>query len=185
VKTFKIIYWILTALLFIDTIIYLTNHISLAGYWSDKVLFWAWLITTLIIAATQFSKKWMKGYFVVLGSIIILSMLPMMIPFISIISFAFGGEGGANFELNQGIKIQEGRYNGIGLMPAVHIIKNYGIFEKIICETDFEFSVNENYYRLEDAKAVRLLNPDEIDTLKIEFQFDEGKLIREVPIQMP
>jgi hypothetical protein len=45
-RTLQVIYWTVTGLLVANAILYFTFSISLAGYVSDKALFWTWFVLT-------------------------------------------------------------------------------------------------------------------------------------------
>jgi hypothetical protein len=114
-----------------------------------------------------------------LGIVVALSMLPIMIPFLSIIGFALAKDRNAYYELNSGYRIQETLPSGLGI-PRIQLIKNLGLLEKVIGDTEFEFQIDNVFYRLGDAKSVEILSMDNDERVKIGFTFESGTVTREI-----
>ena len=170
------IYWGLTALLLLDTVLYLTNNVSLPGHWIDWSLFWCWFIMTFIVTLTQIKKRWAFGYSMTLIFLTVLSLLPMGIPFLTVVAFAIDPRDNS-IKLNSRVTLRETAKSVIAL-PTIEAVKNYYIFEKTIGTTDFNFNVNDKSYRLGDVETVREMTNDNADRLTIEFKFKDGTVVR-------
>lgn len=164
-------YLIITLLLITDFVLYLLKGISLSGQLSDKILFWVWLIMTIIVAIKYFkSSKWLKWYLGILGVAIILSIIPMGIPFFKLTEFA------TNIKFEKRVENYRLRYDEVGLidhLPLIKVVRNLGAIEIEIDEMDFG-SYSENY-SLYDVDKIRLLR--EGNGLFFEFEI-EGATIR-------
>ncbi|WP_213278013.1 hypothetical protein [Chryseobacterium indologenes] len=76
-----VIAYLAVTLVFLFGIVLSLNNYSFAGYYIDKIINWLWLLMTIFIIVRFWKKKVIKVYFGLLISGIILSILPMMIPF--------------------------------------------------------------------------------------------------------
>lgn len=170
------IYIGLTILLVVDTTLYLYEGISLPGHFSDWILLWIWLVTTIIIVAFNVRKRWAKIYAMVLIVFTILTMLPMMIPFVTIFAFAFNAPS-VRYTVSNEIKLQEHSKSIISI-PSIVATKSYGLYEKIIGETDFYFKIGEHDYRIQDASSIKQFSAENSDSLKIEFNFKNDTIVR-------
>jgi beta-lactamase regulating signal transducer with metallopeptidase domain len=178
-KTLQIVYWTITTLLVADATLYYEFSISLTGYYSDKVLFWTWLVLTVIVVSTEFKKKWARIYSLTLGIIVVLSMLPMMIPFLSIIGFAFANDINSSYELVSPYRIHETSPPG-PIIPRIQLMKNLGVLEKVVGDTEFKFQIDSTSYRLYDAKSIEIQSVDKLERIRIRFTFDKGTVTREI-----
>jgi hypothetical protein len=169
-------YWIESALLIVDTTLYLKEGISLAGYGTDKLLFWTWCIITLIVIRNSVKRMWAKIYAGLLVASLILSMLPMLLPLIAVIQFALAQDRNCHYELNSRLRIQEVKPFGLA-MPLVEVIENHGAWEKVIGSEHIRFVVNDESYTLCDVQSIRILPSDADRKIKIEFEFVYGKEI--------
>ena len=167
-------YIIITLLLLIDLFLYLFFQISLAGQFLDKLLFWVWFIFT-IVTLIKFAKSvWAKCYAGLLVLLIFLSLIPMGIPIISLISFA------TNFDEERRVDnfvLREGAKSPIAI-PKIYLLKNKGLFEKEIADLDYQILFEDAaYYRLEEFDKINSTN----GTNKLQFEFKIGNksVIRE------
>ena len=162
-------YITIAILLIADLVLYLTNGISLIGQISDKILFWIWLIFTPIVIIKYFKKKWTKWYLGLIGILLILSLFPMGLPMISIISFAIENDDERKVE---NYRLREGAKSAIAI-PKIYLLKNWGIIEKKIGETDFEIEINGEHFRLNEFDKINL--SEEKDSLNFEFIIREKR----------
>jgi hypothetical protein len=170
------IYWSLTMLLLADTILYLFRDISLPGHWADWMLFWCWFILTLIVILGNIGKKWAIGYGLSLLFLIMLSLLPMGVPFLTIVAFATESKHNS-IKLNSRVRLHENAKSVIAI-PTIEAVKNYYIFEQTIGTTNFSFEINDKSYRLIDVENVREVTTDNSESLTVEFQFESGTVTR-------
>jgi hypothetical protein len=166
----------LTFLMVTDLLLYLSRDISLPGHVLDWLLFWAWLIMTVAVIFSNFKKKWIKFYGATLIVFTILTMLPMMIPFLTILAFAATPED-KRYRIRGDMELQELQRYVVG-RPTIVAIKSFWFYEKIVGETFSDFEINGNYREFYDVKSIRLLNEQKADSLKVEFKFDIGTVVK-------
>lgn len=155
------IYILLSLLLIADLIAEIFFKISLAGYWSDRVLFWIWFIFTIYIVFAYWTKRWTKIYFSVLIAGIVLSMLPMGIIFLGILTSITGKGLIYKKELTNNYRFQITAY-GIMSRPINEIIENKGLFEKEIANEPSDFEINDSTsISNKSIKDVTLLKEDQ------------------------
>lgn len=176
-----LVYIALTALLLLDVVFYLSKGISLSGFWTDKLLFWAWIALTIFLIKKNIKKKWTKVYIIILLVFTVLTMIPMMIPFLTIMAYTFEVKD-KRYEINDQIQLQE-YSKTIVSPPNVIVIKSFGIYEKIIGETNGFFEVKDEYLQIENIESIRQLDNKASDSLKIEFKFKEGVVVRTIPLK--
>ena len=169
-------YLVLTLIMATDLSLFLTKDISLPGHLLDWLLFWTWLIMTLAVILSNLKKKWARLYTTALVVFTILTMLPMMIPFVTILAFAVSPEN-QRYRVSNDMELQEFQRSAIGI-PTIVNIRSFGFYERIVGQTEFEIQVGDEFYRLEDAKSIRKLDSDGGDSLKIEFTFEGGKVVK-------
>ncbi|WP_026977759.1 hypothetical protein [Flavobacterium tegetincola] len=90
-KQVIIVYIISLLLLLANVIGDALYKLSIAGYWSDRIMFWLWFFGTFYIIIKYWKKLATKIYFGILIAGIILSILPMAIPFFAIALSTTGG----------------------------------------------------------------------------------------------
>jgi hypothetical protein len=171
------IYIGLTFLLLLDAVLYVSSQISLPGHFSDWLLLWTWIILTIAVITLNMKKRWTRIYSIALAGFTILTMLPMMIPFLTIVAFAFDTDD-KRYRINNEVALQEHSISVIS-MPTIVAIKSFGLYERIVGETEFYFQINDNSYRIQDATSIR--QRDSVkgeDSLRIEFKFKDGIVIR-------
>ena len=183
-------YWLLTISIFTLTVVYLNNGISLKGYWSDKIFFMIWLILTIIVLTKKFKKRWARIYLTGLISIVVLSMLPMMIPFLSLVAFTTANDRETNYIINSKYRLEE-TFMSVIVPPRVILIKSLGPFEKVIGYTDYEFFINEavtekersildieKSFKLKDVHEVEIIDINQIGHNELKFVFKTGSINR-------
>lgn len=176
-RIFKLAYIVITLLVFLDLSLYVTCHISLPGHWIDWVLFYSWFFATIFLLITCFRERGVKIYTVALSIFIALTMLPMMMPFVMILSFALNTVD-VRYKVSKELELQEHTISPVAI-PHVVAIRSYGIYEQIIAETEFSFEVNDVSYRIEDAISIQALNIDlPTNKLSVEFKFKDGIVVR-------
>lgn len=82
-----VIAYLVVTLIFLGEVVLNFNQYSYAGYYPDKIIGWLWLVMTVFIIIRLWKKKAIKAYFAFLVAGIILSILPMMIPFFALVSY--------------------------------------------------------------------------------------------------
>lgn len=171
-----VIAYLAVTLVFLFGIILSLNNYSFAGYYIDKVINWLWLLMTIFIIIRFWKKKVIKVYFGLLISGIILSILPMMIPFFGIIHYfsTIGCE--QRIQLNDTYRMERGRPGAL-YKPLITIYKKEGIFEKQISRIPYsditdkvtEPSFETLYEKNRPIQEAKLINVNQ-DSIGIEYR---------------
>ncbi len=180
-KLSAILYIILSIVLLTDFGFYMSRNISLPGSRPEWVLFWLWIVSTIIIILSQWKMKWVKVYSLVLVVLVIITMLPMMIPFLSLMGYAFDPDD-KRYKVTDTIELSE-HQKMILARPTIVAIQSFGLYEKIVGETEVELWGGENYVdgynlHLKHAQQLKLFEPEKNDSLRIEFIFGDGSVVR-------
>lgn len=136
------VYLFVSALITLDVVLYCFWQMSFTGYWSDRVIFWIWLLLTPIVTFSFWRKLWAKIYFGLLVAGLILTILPMAIPFFGILLSGSGSGRLNHFNLGNNIRIQTVGYGVMG-RPSVQIVKDGLLFDKIKFEDGDEIGAND------------------------------------------
>lgn len=170
-------YSIISFVLMTDFILYFTNGISISGQIPDIVVFWTWAVMTPIVILRYFHQKWAKWLLKTVGLFMLLSLIPMGIPFLTIALFATGTD---NERVVQNYTLREGAKSVLAI-PKIRVVKSIGILEKEIGETDFNIEIEEKFYGLIDFDDINII--EEKDSLEIEFvignEIEKRKLRKE------
>ncbi len=170
-KTLTKIYFGLTFLLLLDLILYLSSEVSLATKWADQILFWLWFFLTFVVVFRQIKKRWAKVYGFVLIGITILSLVPMGIPFLTVIAFMLPNPSPDYLYQDNEIRIEMTTKSVIG-RPYIAVVKNYAIFEKEIAEVDAEIEIGGKYYDPFDIRSIHRIDSDNSRNLILSLDFD-------------
>ncbi|RZJ74672.1 MAG: hypothetical protein EOO47_20795 [Flavobacterium sp.] len=180
-------YLFISALIVLNAVLYCFWQMSFTGYWSDRVIFWIWLLLTPIITFGYWKKLWAKIYFWLLVAGLILTILPMAMPFFAIYLSASGSGRLNHFNLENNIRIQTVGYGVMG-RPRVQIVKDGLLFDKIKFEDGDEIGANDvssikpidvknsedqelPAFMIRDAKSVKLLKESDTSiTVKYFFE---------------
>ncbi|MBV8326042.1 hypothetical protein [Chryseobacterium sp.] len=179
-----IIGYLAVTLIFLSEVILNLNKYSYSGYYSDKIINWFWLAMTIFIIIWFWKKKAVRVYFFLLLAIIILSILPMMIPFFGMVHYFSTIGSYQRIQLNDQYRIDRGRpgplYN-----PKITVYRNEGIFEKQISRTSYS-DIAEDVLQLPSTSPVtadkqpiqkaKLVNVSK-DSIGIEYQILNKKKI--------
>ncbi|WP_144243234.1 hypothetical protein [Sphingobacterium sp. ML3W] len=136
--------------------------VSLAGYWSDRVLFWVWICSTLGFLIFFWKSLITKIYFFVLLLGLLLSIIAMMIPFYAILFSSTGIERVSSYTPDDG-KYRLQLIGSVMARPRLQIIENQWILEKVVVDTDTEFLkndlsiANERSFRIDILKDTLIL----------------------------
>ncbi len=163
-------YLLLTICLLADFILYLTEGISLAGQWSDQLLFWSWFLFTIILIVKYNRKKWARIYAGCLVGLIFLSWFPMGIPILSLIAFATDTNPDSEIMVEEySIKLYA---ESVIATPKLAIIKRNLLTERIIAKPVAYLEIDEKTYSFSDIDSIDLRQ--KADTLIFTFHM-EGK----------
>lgn len=165
-------YAVLTCLLFLNVALDLGAGFSIRGYWPDRILFYLWIIGTVYIIVCYYKEKFVKIYTWVLVALIFLSTIPMMIPFLTIVSMGFARDTQFRKVLPDNYRVQMGGKSPIG-NRIFEVIKGFGPVERL--EGTANMNVLERALgtaRLEDIQSVKVLQMWR-DSSRIELQFPD------------
>ncbi|WP_407404224.1 hypothetical protein [Chryseobacterium sp.] len=175
---------VFTFLLLLDILLYSFFELSFKGYFSDISIFWGWFILSIIVIILYWKKKAAKIYLGGLATAILVSILPMLIPFIAIILSMTPHGLYYSQPLPNDYRVQIVNYTPLG-KPQLELIENKGLFEKHLnVIKDFDLDLGGRYISQiekisllkEDEKSVSLLLHLDQDTREIKFQKSTGNL---------
>jgi ABC-type transport system involved in multi-copper enzyme maturation permease subunit len=160
------VYLILTLLLAIDCLLYYYKLISLRGYYSDVVLYWLWFLTSFVVIILFWKKVIAK---LLLGGIIlaiILSILPLMMPFYALILSTTSLGLRIDKNLNKNYRAQIVSYSAMAA-PWLEVIEKHGLFEKrILKSTDYQLMNDDLNIKIRTAKDI-IFNHETDSTLTL------------------
>lgn len=148
----QILYIVTTLLLSMDMLLYYLEKISLIGYYSDVLLFWIWLGLTMAVIVIFWKKILAK---IMLSGLIlglICSILPMMLPFYTVMLSMSSYGLRMKKDLNENYRAQIVSYSVLS-PPLLEIIEKKGIIEKRIFSCT-DNSVNGEELRIGSAKDI-------------------------------
>jgi hypothetical protein len=159
---------------------------SYYGYWTDKITNWIWLTLTVTVIFWFWRNKMTKVYFFSLLTLILLSILPMAIPFFAIVYSFSTIDDYQQIKLNDTYRIERTQHQALS-GPRVFVYKRIGILEKNICRPVYP-EIIENVLNLEthesgiDDRKLSIQNAKFIsfnsDSIGIEYQIsDKTKII--------
>lgn len=161
-------YLFISGLIILNICLYYFAMMSFTGYWSDRVIFWIWLLATPVVVISFWKKIGTKIYFWLLVATLILTILPMAIPFFGLI-LAGSGSGRLNhFNLDNNIRVQTVSYGVMG-RPRLQIVKDGLLFDKIKLEDGDEIFTNDTtWIEVKDANNPKnIAKSPELKTLEI------------------
>ncbi|WP_146171803.1 hypothetical protein [Flavobacterium magnum] len=124
-------YLIITFLLYADLFLYFLIKVTISGYWFDRILFWIWFCATLYLVSAFWKRLWIRRYFYFLCAIILLSVLPMAMPFVAIILSSTGQGLYYNKKISDKYRFEVIQYGFLG-RPVMNIDEQTFPFEKEI-----------------------------------------------------
>lgn len=160
------IYMILSALLVLDCLLYYSRFISLRGYYSDVVLFWLWFATSYVVIVLFWKKLMAKLLLSGLILALVLSIIPMGIPFYAFIlsNTSFGLLMDKN--LNKNYRAQIVGYS-VMAYPWLEVLEKNGPIEKRVFRiTDSELTNNDTNLAIRTVKDI-LFNQETDSTLTL------------------
>ncbi|SOD18362.1 hypothetical protein [Pedobacter xixiisoli] len=167
------IYLFISVLVVLNVVLYGFWQMSFVGYWSDRVIFWIWLLLTPVTAFSFWKKLWAKIYFWLLIAGLVLSIVPMAIPFFGILLSASGSGRLNHFNLENNIRVQTVGYGVMG-RPRIQLVKSGLLFDRVLLEDGDEIKKNDStWLEIRDAKNAKLINETDTSiTVKYSFQKD-------------
>ena len=158
---------------------------SYYGYWTDKIINWIWLIFTATVIFWFWKNKITRIYFFSLLTLILLSVLPMAIPFFGIVFSFTTINDYQQIKLNDSFRIERTRQQAMS-MPRIYVYQRIGFLEKNICRPVYgeiiesvlnlkenESNIDEEKLSIQEAKLVSVNN----DSIGIEYKILNNKIL--------
>lgn len=133
VKTSLYIFIVLSVLLIADCIAYYNFQISLAGYYSDVILFWFWFLMSIAVIIIYWKKIIAKVFLGLMVLTLILSIIPMGLPFFTFILSMTSAGLRIDKDLNEKYRAQIVGY-GVMVHPWLEVIEKKGLLERKMYE---------------------------------------------------
>ncbi|KFC21306.1 hypothetical protein [Epilithonimonas lactis] len=157
-KTSLYIFILLSILLVADCIAYYFYQISLAGYYSDIILLWLWLLMSLVVIVLFWKKILAKVFLGLMVVTLVLSIAPMGLPFYTFILSMTSAGLRLDKDLNDKYRGQIVGY-GVMVYPWLEIIEKHGLLERKILECT-EMQLEAFGKERIDVKFETQLSPD-------------------------
>ncbi len=170
--------YVLFSILFISGVILTFYDYSYRGYYTDKIIAWTWLLLNTLIIITYWKRKIVRIYLFSLIIFILLSIIPMGLPFFGMVLYFSTIDDFQQIKLNENYRIERTRQQPLS-MPRIYVYEQYGVFEKNICRTEYEEIIQKiekkDYYssdidefktQIQQAKLISINK----DSLGIEYE---------------
>lgn len=176
-------YIVLSLIFFAIVLAYAKFKITLYGYWAERVFFWSWTILTVLFCYTFWKIIATKIYAGILFLGVVLSILPMAIPFFAIILSTTGSGLKFNKKINDKYRVQIISY-GIMSTPLLEIDERHGLLEKEIYSKRDGISVNDSTgYDLWEVEDISYSNENDsliflqidVDSISVKQSFKKRK----------
>lgn len=152
------VYLIFSLLLALDCLLYYFKFISLRGYYSDVVLYWLWFVTSFVVIVMFWKKLMAKLLLTGIILTIVLSILPMMIPFYAWILSTTSLGLLIDKNLNENYRAQIVGYS-VMAPPWLEVIEKHGLLEKrILKSTDYQLMNDDTNAKIRFAKDIIFRN---------------------------
>ncbi|NML70245.1 hypothetical protein HHL23_10595 [Chryseobacterium sp. RP-3-3] len=130
------IYIALTAI-FITGVVLNFNRYSFAGYYTDKAINIIWLLCTVLTVIWFWREKTAKIYGILLVALMLLSIIPMMIPFFGIVYYFSTADDFQQIQLDNTYRIERTRPGALSKIK-IQVYKNEGLIEKQLYDTPYQ-----------------------------------------------
>ncbi|RZK69063.1 MAG: hypothetical protein EOO85_23055 [Pedobacter sp.] len=169
------IYIFISALIVLDVILYYYWQISFTGYWSDRIIFWIWLLATPLFILSFWKKLWIKIYFWLLVAGLVFSIIPMALPFFGILLSGSGSGRLNHFSLDNNIRVQTVGYGVMG-RPRIQLVRDGFLFDKILLEDAEEIKKNDStWLEVRNAKNAKLVSESD-SSITVKYFFEKDTL---------
>lgn len=173
-KSYKKIYYSFS-ILFGISIILNWNNWKFAGYFTDKIIAWIWIVLTLFFIIIFWKIKYVKIYFFSIVALLALSVLPMAIPLFGIYFYLTNEGDYQQIQLNNNFRLERTKQQALSL-PRIYIYeKHFGILEKNIGRPNYseilqEMFKNSNLNRKETTiQSAKFISKNK-DSIGIEYE---------------
>ncbi|PBJ11108.1 hypothetical protein BSF42_30890 [Flavobacterium sp. ACN6] len=147
-------YLIMSLFLALNCCLYYFKEISLRGYYSDIVLFWIWLFTSFVVIVLFWKKIMAKLLLAALVLTLIVSIIPMMIPFYALLLSTTSLGLYIDKNLNDKYRAQIVGYSAM-TSPWLEVMEKNGPIEKRIFKcTDSQIRNDNLNIKIRNAKDI-------------------------------
>jgi hypothetical protein len=158
----------LTLIVVVNFFLYINYSMSIAGYWSERIIIWLWIILTVYLIGKNWYDNLAQASCSLLIFLIVLSMIPMMIPFLAIMNIITCNDRIFVRKLGENMRIQIMQKSPV-VGQGIEIVEQGYILEKAIVQVDAEIR------DIRKAKSIKILKNTK-DSLKLEFIFSDKKI---------
>ena len=155
------------------------------GYYTTKMINWVWLLLTISVIILNWKIKSIRIYFFSLLTLLVLSILPMGIPFAGIVYYFTTIGDYQQIEINENYRLERTNHQALSL-TRIYIYEKKGFLEKNIYRTPYSDvirnTINKAPYPLNhDEKKIPIQRIKFIssnnDSIGIEYQILDMKAI--------
>ena len=126
-------YGVLSALLVTDLVAYFAFKISLKGYFADIILFWLWCLGSFLIVVIFWKRLLAKLFLIGMVSFVLLSMLPMGLPFYALVLSTTPLGLWLSKDLNSSYRGQIVSYS-VMVPPWLEVMEKKGVIERRVLQ---------------------------------------------------
>lgn len=186
-KTAFALLYLLSTLLFIISFILLNKYgMQFAGYWTEKVIAWQWLVLTPIFIWVFWQYKTVKAFLAGLVLLLIGSILAMAIPFFGFLLYITTIDDHQRIKLDENTRLELTNQHTLCMTGVYVYQKKWGIFEQNKARPVYSDIIDEVVYNGEAYKREIQLEVSK-NTTPIEqatlVYVDENKIGIEYQIQ--
>lgn len=131
-----IIFYFIITLVFLTGIALTFYSLSYLGYYPDKIISWFWLGYTIVIIYKFRKKRLIKIFSLLLVAIILLSIMPMAIPFMGIVNYFSTIGDYQQIKLSPEYRIERTRHSSLS-QQRIYVYEKKGLLEKNICRPNY------------------------------------------------
>ena len=147
----------LTVVVICQAVMYIAFQISFAGYWTDKLLVWAWLALTPFVVVPRFKHRLAKVYSALLVAILILSMIPFFLPLFAFLTFVTANDRPFYATVSSEYRIQEvSRSPMVG--RTLEVVKKSGLIEQTWNLGPSHADFGDSIYRFPNGVSLSISN---------------------------
>jgi len=137
------IYVVISLLLVADMVAYYFYKISGRGYYSDVILCWSWFWGSILVIVLFWKKIGAKLLLAAMTGALVLSFLPMAIPFYALLFSSTSLGLWLDKDLNKSYRAQIVGYS-VMTHPVLQVIEKRGVWEKQVFQCRDADLLNDN-----------------------------------------
>ncbi|TDX87297.1 hypothetical protein [Epilithonimonas xixisoli] len=160
---------------------------QLRGYYTEKAIAWIWILFTLAFIIGFWKSRKIKIYFFLIVVLLILSLLPMLLPFYAMVFYLTDTEDYQQIKIDNQFRLETTRHHPMS-KARVYIYENhFGLFEKNIARPDYQEIITQtlstkNHPDLTPIQNVKIIAQNS-DSIGLEYQINGHKKLIYHPIK--